>query len=143
MFCAVLFAVFTLAVKPPELFIVNGSPSSPRGLYRVSARPPAPGDYVVVDPGHLPFTVTEIRILKRIAYAANEDYNINQYRLLVGNVYYWKYRNIGPEQSGRLDDDECLILGGHPKSFDSRYFGPVNLAYCTRVVPLLLIDERL
>jgi len=139
---AVIFAVLTMIVKPPELFILNVSPSTPRGIYRVSFSLPEAGDYIVIDSSYVSFTIMETRFLKKIAYANNEEVTIDNDFLMVNNAYFPKYRNMGIDYRGRLGDDECIILGDHPKSFDSRYFGPVKRADCTRVVPLLLFDDR-
>jgi type IV secretory pathway protease TraF len=137
---AVLCAACSLAARPPELFIVNASFSLPRGIYRFSSRPPEPGDFIVIDSANVAFTPANTRFIKRIAYASGEYASLDSEGLTVNGEFYQKIRDIGVRFAGYLSDGECLILGDHPRSFDSRYFGPVKLANCRRVVPLLLID---
>ena len=43
---------------------------------------------------------------------------------------------------GALGDDEFLVIGDHPLSFDSRYFGIINRHQIDSVVrPLLLTND--
>ena len=139
-FSCLALSLFTLFFKAPELFIVNTSESMPRGIYRVSSVPPEPGDCVVIDSARLPFTVTGKRLLKRLEYCGPIEYRINHYGLYVGRDFYPKSRIAGLLLDGVMGPDECLLLGDHPRSFDSRYFGPVKRADCTRVVPVLVFN---
>lgn len=133
-------SAFFLAKQLPEMFVVNVSRSLPRGLYRVSPVPPAVGDYVVINSDGLPFTVTRSRLLKKIAYGGGEPVYVGRDGLAAGGRLYPRSRDIGIDYCGRLQEGECVILGDSPRSFDSRYFGPVRIADCVRVVPLVLID---
>jgi type IV secretory pathway protease TraF len=131
-------------VKLPEVFIVNLSPSLPRGLYLVSARPPEAGDYVLIPPGLVAVahdTGAGVRLLKKVAYASGEEVFIGRSFMAVDGAIYAKFRDEGVEFRGCLAPGECIVIGRHERSFDSRYFGPVEMAACTRVVPLFLAGK--
>lgn len=137
------FSLMTLLVRPGTRFIVNVTPSSPRGLYLVSRRPASVGDFVVINSDALPFNngVKNTLFLKQVAFAGNEYIRITGDSLLVNGMRFMKYKNAGIRYEAPLRNDQCIILGTHERSFDSRYFGPVSLASCTRVVPVFLIDR--
>jgi len=139
-FACLSFSLFAASAKPSALFIVNVSASMPRGIYLATSVPPVLGDFVVIDSKRLPFSVTKGRLLKRLAYQGPAAYRTGRYGLSVGRDFFPKSRDAGLLLEGVMGRDECLILGDHYRSFDSRYFGPVKRADLTRVVPLVLFD---
>ena len=141
--CAASLAGILLALaRPPEMFVVNRSISMPRGLYRIDKALPAPGDCVIIDTVNTAQTGIQApqRLLKRLAYSDCEPYSIDAAELrIAGNAYQKYHRDIGlVAPSSRLLEDECIILGEHPRSYDSRYFGPVKKALCRKAVPVLI-----
>jgi type IV secretory pathway protease TraF len=141
---AALFGLLTLTVKPPRLFIINLTASLPRGLYYVSSRPPRRFDRVIINSGRLAFTggLRNVTLLKRVAFASGEHVILTPGALMIGGDFALaKHLPIGITGEWLLRDGEAVLLGDSARSFDSRYFGPVRLADCTRVVPLLLFDR--
>ncbi len=51
-----------------------------------------------------------------------------------------KYSHLPPNQSSCqvLKKDEFLVLGEHPNSYDSRYFGPIKKQHIVALVELAL-----
>jgi type IV secretory pathway protease TraF len=137
---ALAFSGFAFFAEPPELFILNFSPSLPRGLYLLSRRPPEVGDYAVVSPEALAYNEgVGTRLIKKIAFSSGEEISLGRDSLIVDGVRVFpKYRDAGVEFHGRLAHGRCILLGDHPRSFDSRYFGPVGISDCSRAVPLLV-----
>jgi type IV secretory pathway protease TraF len=141
---SVSFSLLTLVLRPGKIFILNFTASSPRGLYLVSRKPPGAGDFVIVNSDSLPFNngIKDALFLKKVAFAGNERIVIDRNRLEVGGTrVFEKILDTGVLYDGTLKSGECVLLGTHERSFDSRYFGPVKLAGCRRVVPLFLIDR--
>ena len=141
---AVLFGIVTLTVTPPRLFVINFTASLPRGLYYVSSRPPRAGDFVIIDSGRLAFNngLRGTTLLKRIAFDSGERVSLTADALTVNDeITIGKWRPVGVTGDRVLRAGECVILGDAERSFDSRYFGPVLTADCTRVAPLFLIDR--
>jgi type IV secretory pathway protease TraF len=135
---ALLLPLVTLFIKEPLVFI-NASRSLPRGIYIKSPRPVRENDFVVINTGNLAFSnnLPDTAILKTAAYLHNEYIAIDDSFLIInGNIYIRKYRATGVHYNAPLRDGECILLGSHERSFDSRYFGPVRLSDCTRVRPL-------
>jgi type IV secretory pathway protease TraF len=141
---ALLFSVFALFSRPPKLFFINTTESLPRGIYRVSGGPPRLNDYVIINTHNINFDFERpaMDILKIMRFNGNETIEITGEYLMVNNaIKYKKYHSIGIRYAGKLKDTECLILGNHERSLDSRYFGKVNKSDCRRVVPLFLVDK--
>jgi type IV secretory pathway protease TraF len=125
------------------MFVVNLTGSTPRGLYALSSRRPAVNDYVVIESGRLAFSGGlrgDLLLVKRLAYADGEAVRISKDALTVAGRVYAKHRPEGVAYDAALAAGEGILLGDHPRSFDSRYFGPVKLSGCIRAVPLLLLD---
>jgi type IV secretory pathway protease TraF len=137
---ALCLAMAALLTRKP-LFMINGSASTPRGLYLVSREPIRVGDYIAIHTGRLAFSNGfNATLLKRAAYAAGETLLIDDDGLTVNGEVFPKARRMGRTGAFTLQAGECLILGNRTNSFDSRYFGPVRIADCTRLLPLVLID---
>ena len=138
---ATVVATTALAIAllvAPRL-IVNVTPSVPVGLYWSHYRAPVRGDFVLIA---LPPYFRDLAVgrdylrhdhnlLKRVA--AMEGDRVCRHELSVwinSHIRVWARRN---DASGRalpvwfgcreLSGDELFILGTHPSSFDSRYFG--------------------
>jgi type IV secretory pathway protease TraF len=126
----------------PAPWLINETPSLPRGLYLRSPAPPAPGTVVAVAPPHAVRAYLEslgapanARLLKRVAAGPGETVCREGGRLTWprGGVVALDHDRRGralPAWRGcrRLAADERLVLGDSAASFDSRYFGPVRLA---------------
>ena len=123
-------------------WLINETPSLPRGLYFRSWAPPAPGKIVAVaPPAAVRLYLASVgappaaRLLKRVAAGPGETVCREGRRLTGpwGAVIALDRDRRGrplPTWRGcrRLEADEILVLGDSAASFDSRYFGPVRLA---------------
>jgi len=135
-------ALVALPRATPAPWLLNETPSLPRGLYLRSAAPPTPGAVVAVAPPQAvrPYLASlgapaEARLLKRVAAGPGEIVCRDGQRLSGpwGEVIALARDRRGwalPVWRGcrRLQADELVVLGDSAASFDSRYFGPVRLA---------------
>lgn len=124
------------------LFIWNGSPSVPIGLYRIGQGSPRVGDLVLIrlSPavtilaarrGYLPKSVY---LLKPVAAVGGDRV------CRFGSPVFVRGRFVGlataADGLGRpmpawhrcrtLETEQIFVLADHPASFDSRYFGPLE-----------------
>jgi conjugative transfer signal peptidase TraF len=138
MMAAVLLAIGLLTATR---LIVNVTPSVPVGLYWSHHRAPVRGDFVLTS---LPSRLRDLAagrdylrhdhlLLKKVA-AMDGDRVCRRGRAvwINGHIHVWARRNdaLGralPVWFGcrELTGDELFILGTHPSSFDSRYFGSI------------------
>lgn len=131
---------FAAAVSPP-LFMINETPSLPRGIYvRVGAGPAHRGDVVALAPppaslGYLASLEAprHVRLIKRVAAVGGERVCAGPGRVRTPQgelaVRSADRRHVPlPAWSGcgRLEADRLFLAGDTPTSFDSRYFGPVR-----------------
>ena len=145
---------FTALVKPTPCLVWNASASAPIGLYRVAAGTPARGDLVLARApefiadlaahrGYLPRTVP---LVKRVAALPREHVCAFNEAIITGGEII--ARRFATDTLGRampwwnerrlLSADEFFLLNSEaPRSFDSRYFGPVRAKNVIgRLVPL-------
>lgn len=150
---ALLVTLFGLAVvclgavmKPNYQLLYNASDSAPRGWYvlvpernlrigtLVFARLPSRAETIAAERGYLPRSVP---LLKHIA--ATHGHQVCAFAGVITVDGVFVGRALDRDGAGRslahwtdcraLEDDELFLLGGdNPASFDSRYFGPVNVA---------------
>lgn len=140
-----------LPAKPA--FVWNFSASAPTGLYVVLNRPARKGDWVALDPPpHVKALLSEIRqepqhrlLVKRmVAVGGDVICRYDKHIYINGTVEAEIVSDrIGhasmPSWRGcrSLAGSEAFYLGDGPRSFDSRYFGPIET---TRVVgPVLKV----
>ncbi|WP_439888308.1 S26 family signal peptidase [Pseudomonas sp. MBLB4123] len=147
------------ATSPPQL-VYNASDSVPIGWYRITAtRTVAAGDLLLV---RLPaeamalaaqrgFLPANVPLLKTVAAVAPQSVCVHGAQLrvdgrLVARRLHWDRQGRAlPVWRGcrRLVGKELFLLGRHPESFDSRYFGPVSVdAVIGRAQPLWLESRR-
>jgi type IV secretory pathway protease TraF len=159
-FVLAMSAVAAMVMKPlfdpVPLVIWNASNSVPIGWYFVAKRQPNLAEIAVIRPpewveiyasarGYLPLHTP---LLKPVRATKNSIVcRFGRYVFINGNVtvqakYLDKNHRVLPIWKGcrKLEPDEMFVLGMHPDSFDSRYFGPVNqtqvLGTAVRVVDL-------
>lgn len=134
-------AVSAQALARP-VFLVNESRSLPRGLYlQVLGRPPAMGDIVAAAPPRAAQAYLAglgapqgAWLLKRVAAAGGHTICAagDHIRLPSGSVTALRQDRQNqalPRWTGCqvLAAGQVFLLGDSPASFDSRYFGPVDL----------------
>lgn len=144
----------TLERTPTPLLLWNASESAPIGLYRLKPAPQlAKGDMVaaiVPEPfrqlaDHRRYVPADVPLIKRVR-AIGGDYVCTRGKWLLINSQFVAPR-LRTDSRGRmlpwwrgcrtLASDEFMLLGDHPRSFDSRYFGPVQrTAILGRTLPL-------
>jgi conjugative transfer signal peptidase TraF len=139
--------VWAVAARPAVRIVYNASDSAPRGLYTVSPSTALHvGDYVVArlpeatasfaaTRGYLPRSVP---VLKQIAALAGQQVCVRS-----GSVYVdetavartqnedGRHRPLTPWQACRLlvDGEIFLLNTANPASYDSRYFGPLDVSF--------------
>lgn len=144
----------TVQVVLPWLgFFCNWSPSLPMGVYRrVEAVAPGrrmrPGEYVVIPKLHdnpvYDFAVADgfiaanASLLKKVVGVHGDVVDAHGAVVLIrhpdGSIEVIRRKPRTPDGktlpvmdvSLALAPDECFVVGTHPASFDSRYFGPVK-----------------
>ncbi|WP_439861800.1 S26 family signal peptidase [Pseudomonas sp. MBLB4136] len=147
------------ATSPPQL-VYNSSDSVPIGWYRITATSTlAAGDLLLV---HLPpevmalaaqrgYLPANLPLLKSVAAVAPQQVCVRDSQLGVDGLLV--ARQLRGDRQGRalpvwrgcrrLMGGELFLLGSHPESFDSRYFGPVSAdTVIGRAQPLWLKSRR-
>jgi conjugative transfer signal peptidase TraF len=141
---ATVAAVIATLIWPPCLLLVwNTTPSIPIGLYVVTPDPPRRGDLSVM---WLPrqmetlavawaMLIPHIPVLKPVAATAGDRVcrsgrvvTING-RLAALARHFDRNGRLLPMWQGcrRLSASQVFILARHPHSFDSRYYGPLQI----------------
>lgn len=136
---AVLITAASVAL--PGLALINESRSLPRGLYlrEIGAEPKRGDIAAAAQPARIRPYLTHLGapadmvLIKRVAAVGGDRVCRDGGRLQTpqGVVVVLTHDRRGarlPHWSGcrRLRDDELLLLGDTPASFDGRYFGPVG-----------------
>jgi type IV secretory pathway protease TraF len=115
----------------------NGSPSEPRGIYRLTHEPLIRGAYVVLK---LP--------LKQIAALPGDTVRVTPEGTYV-NGKLWPHSAIPasawnhfPFGTYLLHPNQLWVLGDNPFSYDSRYFGMIPESLVNATAKPLLITEN-
>ena len=140
----VVVAVISTIVSPRHLLLVvwNVTPSTPIGLYVVTQAMPKRGDLVVtrLPPGMEALAVSRAMlsantpVLKPIAALAGDLVCRSGSAVTINGRFAAIARELDrhgrslPIWRGcrRLSASQVFILAGHPDSFDSRYYGPLD-----------------
>jgi type IV secretory pathway protease TraF len=133
------FLVIQSVVHIPRLCYYNTTASMPRGFYVPSHDSLTPGHLVIVESANIPANTLKLPryLLKRVVPYNGELVTINSDGLyLDGRLVAKKLMPHGVVFNSVLDSSEAIILGDSPKSYDSRYFGPVAIADLTPVKAL-------
>jgi type IV secretory pathway protease TraF len=118
-------------------FAYQPTDSMPRGLYWLTpGRDAQAGSLVTLAaPGKPGLT-----LLKRIAAGPGETVCLDGRTVLIGGLPVAEALSDGPAPASlcrALTPSEVFLLGDGPRSFDSRYFGPVDRAQLShRAIPL-------
>ena len=151
----ILVAISTAQIVPKRL-VWNASPSIPIGFYWVTYSLPKRGDIVLVElpepyriiadqRGYLP---KNLPALKRVRALSGDEVCrigrkiwINGATVSVAQLHDFHGLKL-LEWSGcrTLKPDEVFLLTDHPKSFDGRYFGPVDRSAITGIAHALWTD---
>jgi len=127
------------------ILYTNFTHSMPLGVYLAIDRQARPGDDVVFASDLVPSCGLHLPplLLKHFAYGAGVRVRIDQAGLHVaGNLVAPRVVHFGTVYSGTIPKGDSLLLGEDPRSFDSRYFGPVPVASLQPVEPLLTWSAR-
>ncbi len=143
---ALSFVALSVFARVSPFVYLNLSPSMPLGLYIVSHSRPVQGDTVIFPSRYVPHYGLHLSkiLLKNVAFCNSQTFAIDDYGLLVsGAAVARRARQFGVRLAPRsLPPAYALVLGEHPLSFDSRYFGPIPLSITTRVIPLITWRPR-
>ena len=130
-----IFAIFLIfiAVAPTldTTIFFNRTQSMPRGLYvKITKNRYDVGDIII-------FKNKENNnvLIKYVAAIPSKEFCIDEDSALwiggvpVAQINIEKYPQafLNPSTCQILQPDELLVLGEHPDSFDSRYFGPIKV----------------
>lgn len=140
----------------PKRFVWNASPSVPVGLYWIANGAPERGDIVLVElpepyrtiadqRGYLPKSLPALKRVRalsgdRVCRFGRRIW-VNGEAVAVAQSHDIRGLKL-PEWSGcrTLRPDEVFLLTDHPKSFDGRYFGPVDRSAITGIAHPLWTD---
>ena len=138
----VLALAIASTVSLPKKLIYNASASAPIGFYWIADRPIERGDYVlarvpervrklVEERGYLP---ADVPLIKRVTGVDGDEICRFGQEILINKTLVAVALERDP--SGRelprwsgcvlLEREDFFLLQDHPRSFDSRYFGPVG-----------------
>lgn len=127
----VCFLLLVLMGPVLHMFYVNHTASAPRGLYLALPVEPSYGDYVNVScPEDVPPLAEKGELLlKRLRGLPGDVYVVNDDALFLNGEYYplfrAKYLPMLPKGTYTVPDGYYFLLNDHPRSFDSRYLGPI------------------
>jgi len=124
-----------------KIFFINRTESMPRGIYLKQAQTKLKSGDIIV----FYFDEFKSNLVKYVVGVASSEFCIDQEAILwldsfpVAQLNIEKYPSKKPDQSQcqRLATDEILVIGEHPDSYDSRYFGPIKLERIIAKVELL------
>lgn len=139
-----------------ERVVWNASPSVPTGLYWITYGTPMRGDIVLVELPEPHRTIADQRgylpknlpALKRVRALSGDqvcrfgrEISINGETVSIAQLHDNRGLKL-PEWSGcrTLKPDEVFLLNDHQKSFDGRYFGPVDRSTITGIAHALWTD---
>lgn len=126
-------------------FSINYSSSIPKGLYLVENAPPSVGNYTLLtDSTILHFAESRGYILagtaigKKIVAGPGDTARVSQKGVFVNGVKIPLSKPLAYDSKGRkmsvcygsvvLDSLHVFLMGHNPRSFDSRYFGPIKIS---------------
>ena len=138
----VLLLAGATLLKLPKKLVYNPSESAPLGFYWIDQEPISRGDYVyvrapervrdlVIERGYLP---PDVALLKRVVGLNGDricrdgtDISVNG-KVVASALERDSLGRVMPRWSGCrvLNEAEVFLLQDHPRSFDGRYFGPVD-----------------
>lgn len=140
---ALIVGLFILAVNHMgQIFFLNLTPSMPTGIYlKTSNQEIKIGDIIIFN--------TEFyknKLIKYVAARGGDEFCIDDGGALWVNGEFiaqkniYKFNFIKEEKAicQKLRNDELLVLGEHPDSFDSRYFGPIKFSNVSAKIRLLI-----
>lgn len=124
-----------------KIFFINRTESMPRGIYLKQAQTKLKSGDIIV----FYFDEFKSNLVKYVVGVAPSEFCIDQEAILwldsfpVAQLNIEKYPSKKPDQSQcqRLATDEILVIGEHPDSYDSRYFGPIKLERIIAQVELI------
>ncbi len=160
-FILVAFLIFMGILKAEgKNYTINKTKSLPRGIYRLS--PPVDlqkEDIIVFEipkSAELIFKrgyVSNIdTLMKKLAALPGEEIKIENNEVLIGTKNWGKIYDrdnlnrqlpkLGKEQI-RPSEDEVLALSDIDKSFDGRYFGPIEIKSIKhKAKPVFILEEK-
>lgn len=139
------FIVLTQTVG--QIFFINRTESMPRGIYINSPRKAVViGDIVVFHSDQLKKNLLKYVVAKSPAEFCVTDGDalfVDGVAVAKQNVEKYPLNDLPISRCQQLRGDEILVLGDHPSSYDSRYFGAIHFHdVVARVSPLWFFERR-
>jgi conjugal transfer pilin signal peptidase TrbI len=125
--------------------VIPTTPSIKYHMLVESSGKPAKGDYVDVEVFHAKIDADRaVTLTKRVACVAGEVLKFENGRHYCDGQYLGsvlKRTSTGLplnafDYNGPVPDGKAFLVGDHERSFDSRYFGFVNVDAMTRLTPI-------
>jgi type IV secretory pathway protease TraF len=133
------FIVITQSVG--KAIYINRTPSMPKGVYiKITKSNYSVGDKIIFN--HPSF---KGELIKHVAAIIPSEFCVDEHAVLwidsfpAAQLNIEKYPGKIPTESQcqQLKPDEIFVLGDHPDSYDSRYFGPIKTSQVIAEVELL------
>lgn len=114
-------------------------------LWRSPSRVVAKGDYVMVEVTHPIIGAKPEKLTKQVACdegdrleLRSDAFYCNGQRLGGFITRTWDDKPLVPfAYNGKIPEGSAFVMGTHPRSFDSRYFGLIEKTRMTHLVPIL------
>jgi signal peptidase I len=135
-----LCSILATRLKAGTILYINNSPSAPYGIYLVWPSNINYGNYLIIkEPtGKLPRKM----LLKQVYGCPGDLYEVNEHKLTIRNKVFSVYSNKQlphlPLGKHLVPTGQLLLLNDYEYSYDSRYFGPVNIKDVVSPVVLLV-----
>ena len=159
-FVATTILVMTCCIRS-EVLLFNATESMPRGLWLSMSQLTdghselfRSGDVVALNAPQMSLELGCVRsgqlLIKRVLAAAPQSVCEHEGSWFAHEPFDGSNRSVGlvearlelDQKCRQLPDQTVFLLGQHPRSCDSRVFGPVHVGFVrTRVRPLFVVDE--
>jgi signal peptidase I len=144
--CACIAAIMILMIhRTGRVFFVNHTESMPRGIYVKNVQNNIELRDIIVFYNN-DFKGNLIKYVAAISPSEvcfGEEGSLSVDGFAVAQINIEKYQKKAPTESKcqRLKSDEIFVLGDHPDSYDSRYFGSIKKSDVIASVKLLWAFE--
>jgi len=142
--------LFALCFPWSTAAYVNFTESAPPGIYIVSNKPITKWHYVSIPSENIKLNQNVVklptRLTKKVVGVAGDYVQVCDSGVFVNGAYLGKVRRVKgiPDLtfSGYIEVGQIFVVNDNPKSFDSRFFGPVSESGVVPIEPFLLFPSE-